>query len=305
MMSNDYVGEGPGVQQQGASPPSSEQPLAPKRRRKGLAIGLSLGGLVAVVTVVLIALSMTVWAKPDRQDYELAASFTDTSMGFFVLIVASTESAWLATSGGEPMEAEIAEAHASAADFDEHMEGLSELTAVTGDPEIGALFEEVDRAYGSGRDHLLTVLEVMPPMSEYFRACHGNSTNPISDMRLGMPETDLDRVLADYDQSQVACTEALEAMADGEHEWPREYAETQLELWPPLREATEQIGRAAVADDRAAIQQATETMTAASDALRNAQAAFENDFRNLTRERPSSESSDALLAALEEKIQES
>lgn len=145
----------------------------------------------------------------------------------------------------------------------------------------------------------------MPSMSQYFGACHGNSSDPISDMRPGMSEADLDQVLADYDQSQVRCTEVLEAIGDGEHEWMREYAHTQLDVWPPIREAAEEVGRAAVVDDRPAIEEATERMTAAIEELQTAQHECEAEFGELTEERPSAASSDALLTAPTAKMEES
>ncbi|WP_147915236.1 hypothetical protein [Ruania zhangjianzhongii] len=268
-------------------------------------IGLSAAGLAAMVAVVLVVLSMTVWSAPDRRDYELAASFTDTSTGYFVMIVSSTESGWLDLTDGAPVEEHVAAAYEAAAYFDDHMEGLSGLPAVSEDPEIGALFQEFESAYGISRDRLLAIADAMPSMSQYFGACRGALADPISDMRLGMSRADLDQVMADYDRSRVRCTEVLEAIAGGEHEWMREYAQAQLDLWPPVREATEDVGRAGVVDDRPAIDEATERRTAAIEEFQSAQNEFQAEFRELTKERPSSESSEALIAALEAKMEES
>lgn len=270
-------------------------------------IGLSVGGLAAVVATVLVILSMTVWAGLDRKDYELAASFTDTSTGFFASIVVKTDFALLATRDGGSVEEEVAAAHESAAQFNDHVDGLSGLPAVTDDPEIAALFEEFEATFNANRDRVLTVADASIPFGEYYQACHGQSSDPISQMRLGMSSAELDQVMAEFDQSQVACTEALQSVAEGDHEWSREHAEPLLELWTPVRDATEQVGRAGVANDQAAIQEATETLTAARDELGTAQAEFDEGFRDLIDDdlRSSQESSDALIAALEAKMEES
>lgn len=304
-MGNRHAEERPEVQQQVGTAPASQQPEPPKRRRKGLAIGLSVGALVVVVAVVLVGLSMTVWAKLDRQDYELAARFTETSTEFLALMVVDTESSALAARSGTSVEDEVAEVRDGATELNDHLDSLRGMRAVTDDPEIAALFAEFDREYTGHRDRLVALAEAAVPVGDYYQECRGNSSEPVAQMRLGMSSADLDRVLAEYDESQIACTQALEAIADGEHEWSRERAARVLELWAPLRDATEQLGQAAVANDDAAIEEATDLRTAAGDELGTAEAEFQNGFRALFGEIPTQESADALLAALEVKMQES
>ena len=152
---------------------------------------------------------------------------------------------------------------------------------------------------------MLAVADASVPYAAYYRACHGQSSEPVSQMRLGMSAADLDQVMAEYDESQVACTEALQTVAEGEHEWSREQANALLELWPPLRDATEQIGQGAVEDDQTAIQAATEVRTAASDELAAAQAEFDNSFGGVVDGARNHESSEALLAALQAKLEDS
>lgn len=264
-----------------------------------------MGALVVVVAVVLVGLSMTVWAKLDRQDYELAARFTETSTEFLALMVVDTESSALAARSGTSVEDEVAEVRDGATELNDHLDSLRGMRAVTDDPEIAALFAEFDREYTGHRDRLVALAEAAVPVGDYYQECRGNSSEPVAQMRLGMSSADLDRVLAEYDESQIACTQALEAIADGEHEWSRERAARVLELWAPLRDATEQLGQAAVANDDAAIEEATDLRTAAGDELGTAEAEFQNGFRALFGEIPTQESADALLAALEVKMQES
>lgn len=306
-MTNENAGEGSEDQQGGGSPPAGQESAPRKRHRRGLIIGLSAGGAAVVAAAVVVTLSMTVWAELDRDDYELAASFTDTTTGFFEVIVVDTDTALRTTrdsNSAEEVDDAVDAAHADEADFADHLDKLSELPAVTDDPEIGKLFKEFETAYGTNRDTLMEGADAAIPFGEYFRACHGNQSEPISQMRVGMSSADLGPILKEFDNSQAPCIEELQKLAKSDYEWFREPAQALLERWQPVRDGVEQSGQAGITEDQGDLQAARDVLQKARDDYATAQSELDGSFRYVSDEIKSHDSSEKLLDALKRKIEQ-